>query len=135
MVDKFLKIIREIKDVKGDVELFAILKMDNITDKWSVICAANWINETNRREQFSFILNIMDKFLSIEEKTSIARVGLMPMDNYFTESFMSAFNITEAVRPVYVKSTQVNGSYIEEGYIFECHRYNPNQISFTINRS
>ena len=52
MVDKFNEIAVIIENEKGRLSLFAVMKMDEYADKWSVVVSATWINDQNRNEIF-----------------------------------------------------------------------------------
>lgn len=60
------------------VDFFAVLKMDELIDKWSVLLAAPWITEENRKEVFNSLVTILIDSLSNEEIAEVARVGILP---------------------------------------------------------
>ena len=60
MVEKFKLILAEIKRTKGEVFLFGIMKMDEITDKWSVILSAPWASEGSE-DSFKYLFDLILK--------------------------------------------------------------------------
>jgi len=111
MVNKFEKIIAEIESQQGDFTLFAIIKMDNFTDKWSVITSAKWINEDNKEKSFNIIASVIRKNLNEAENSSIGRIGIFPTDDHITKLFLKY----KAGIPL--KNEKVNGFNIHEAYI------------------
>ncbi len=115
MVDKFKKILAEIEKDKKEVSLFAILKMDELTDRWSVIFSANGLDEeTKRKEVFEYLVNLIIKNLGEEDIKSIARVGVFPLSNHLVQDLLK-YNKNLSIK----ESTPVNGNIIHEGYILE----------------
>jgi len=112
MVEKFRQILEEIKKQKGDVYLFAILKMDEFTDKWSVILSAPWINNNNVRENFVFLREIMIRNFSNEEMASIATLGVFTKDEHIIEELLKYKEGTMINEQV-----KINGNIIHEAYI------------------
>lgn len=112
MVDKFNQIINQILQEKQLLTLFAILKMDELTDKWSVIVCAPWANQVNYADSFNYIKNLLDQKLSEEEKTTIARIAIFPKEDHAVESLLQ-FQAGTVIK----EDTKVNGFMIHEGYI------------------
>lgn len=112
MVDKFKQIAAIIEKEKGKVSLFATLKMDNFTDKWTVILSAAWISTENRKEIFDYLRKlIIDKF-SLEERAAIARIGIFPLDTNIIRSLLEYRSGT-----VINENVQINGNLVYEGNI------------------
>ncbi|HUT96448.1 MAG TPA: hypothetical protein VMW82_02695 [Candidatus Paceibacterota bacterium] len=117
ITEKFQKILSEIKASKGDVVLFAIMKIDELTDKWTVILCASWATEANRGEIFKFTKGLLDGHLDSEERKSIARIGIFRKEDHIIQAlldFKSETKISE--------DTQINGSLVHEAYIFASNR-------------
>src|SRR3990167_191685 len=87
MVDKFKKILEEMKK-QGTVTLFAILKMDDLTDKWSVLISAPWISDANRKQVFADIVGLIKKEMLPEEAANIARVLIVPEGNHLVSELL-----------------------------------------------
>lgn len=100
---------------KGEVALFALMKMDDLTDKWTVILSAPWAKESDVGI-FKYILNLIKSELSVEELPEIARVSIFPKTDHFVElllKYKSGATITDQ---------KLNGNQIHEGYILESNQ-------------
>jgi len=113
MVEKFKRILDEMRLANKEISLFAILKMDEISDRWSVIFSApNLSNQVNQQQMFEYLVNLILKTLNEDEVKTIARVGVLPLENHLVESLLkypTNFEIKE--------STPVNGNLVHQGYI------------------
>ena len=100
MVEKFNEILKEIEEQKGKVILFAIIKTNDLSDKWSVVFCAELAKDNNRDEVFSFIGDLFKKTLTQEENESIARIGIYQKDDYVVKSLLAllAFYGTEPTK-------------------------------------
>ncbi len=110
MVDKFKQILQTIEKDKGAVTLLVILKMDEFTDKWTVIISAPWTNESV--EIFNYLSQVIKSNLTPEESSTIARIGIFPRDDHIINLFLNYqtdLKITE--------DTKLNGNVIHEAYI------------------
>ncbi len=122
MVEKFEKILRGIEKDKGAVSTFAVVKMDEITDKWSVIFSASWlaINEgESDRADFDYLKNFLIKNLSGEESESIARIGLFSMDSHLVKKIHELVGVVELEQTKEINDEKLNGNFIHEGYVFK----------------
>ena len=113
MVNKFKTILDAIEKQKGAVNFFAVMKMDNFLDKWSVAIAADWINKNNDNKTFSDIYSIFTKFLTLEEAASLARIGLFTNDGYIPQLFKQYQSNTK------LENQKINGFQIYEAYIIK----------------
>lgn len=114
MVDKLRQLLAEVEKKRGKVTLFSILKMDEFTDKWTVLLAASWVNETNRNEIFNEIVAFMKGVLTPEEQSSIARIGIFTADDHSIQPFLQYQTNT------YIKEdTKINGYMVHEAHIIE----------------
>jgi hypothetical protein len=112
MVEKFKQILKKMEDGKGRVILFAVIKTDDLSDKWSVILCAGWANAENRDEVFKFIVDLFKTTLTAEENESIARIAIYQKDNYVVKSLL-AFRTGFVIK----EETKINGFTTHEGYI------------------
>lgn len=112
MVEKFKKIVEEISQTNGRFTVFALLKMDEYTSKWSVVFAASWITDENKSEVFEIVRKKIIENLTKEEISSIARIGIFTSDEHLIQELL---RYREGTR---IESEQVNGNIIHEGYIF-----------------
>lgn len=88
MVEEFKQILEELQNKKGTVSLFAILKMDEFTDKWTVIISAPWINTATKNEVFALIRNLMIQKFTPEEMATVARLGIFPTDEHIVQELL-----------------------------------------------
>jgi len=116
MVEKLKTILSEIKRSKGEVVLFALMKMDELADNWTIVLSAPWAKEGDT-DIFKYVLNLVRSNLSREEFSSIARIGIFSKNDRFIELLLK-YN-----SGVFIENEKINGNYIYEGYILEC---NPN---------
>jgi hypothetical protein len=117
MVEKFKKILDEIVSEKGDVNLFAIMMMDDFTDKWSVILSAPWLdNEDTRRINFKLIMQIMKKNLTTEENNSIARIGIFPKKEHLIEELLKYKSGS------IINNQKINGNFVHLAKIIESNQ-------------
>lgn len=109
MVESFRKAIEELAK-QQNIVLFAILKMDDLTDRWTLIFALNDIS--NKQEFFDQALTLVRGNISAEEAQNIARIGVFPTDDHLITELLKYPTETE------LKDIKVNGNYIHTGYIF-----------------
>ena len=112
MVEKFKTILTEIKRSKGEVALFALMRMDELTDRWTIILNAPWAKEGDT-EIFRYILNLIKSNLSQEEFSTIARIGIFSKTDHFIELLLKYNSGTS------ITNEKINGNQIHEGYILE----------------
>ena len=117
MVEKLQRILTQIKNEKGTVNLFMIIKMENLTDKWTVYIAAPWITQLNRNEMFTYIRGFLLSNLSNEEQASIGGIGLIENTNHMVDLFTRDIRVTDGF--VRLQDTAINGYKIHDAYIFE----------------
>ena len=115
MVEKIKKILTVIYEDKKEVSLLALLKMDELTDRWSIIFSAPGLeDESKRKEMFDYLIKLILKNLNEEDINSVARVAVFPLDNHLVQDLLKYrkdYSITE--------STKVNGNIVHEGFILE----------------
>ncbi len=116
MVDKFQTILERIIRERNSVVFFGIFKMDELTDKWSVLLAANWLSDNNRDEGFAYVKDLMTEVLTIEERSQIARIGIFPVTEHLIELFL---NYRAGFR---IQEQQINGNIIHDGFVLASNR-------------
>jgi len=112
MVEKFQIILNRILEEKNEVTLFALLKMDEFTDKWSILVCANWLDENS----FSYLSNLLKSVLNEEESKTIARIGIFSEDDHLIDLLL---NYKTGSR---IQEQKVNGNLIHDGYIIYSNR-------------
>ena len=116
MVDKFQKILESIRSEKGEVTFLGIFKMDEFTDKWSLLLSAEWITNEKRDDFFKYFTALIRKTLNEDEAKSIARVGLFPTDEHLIDLLL---NYKTGTR---IQEQTVNGNVIHDGYVLASNR-------------
>lgn len=112
--DKLQIILSRYKQIHPtDVDLLAVMKMDDLIDKWSILIAADWITSENHRQVFNdFVVLIKDE-LNEEERGTIARVGVFSTKDHLVSELLNYKTGT------IITDTKVNGNKIYEGYIIK----------------
>lgn len=113
MVEKFRKIKNKIVKYKGNVNLFAILRMDEYINKWSVIISADWISDKNKSEVFRYLRKLIIEEFDKREISQIARIGIFNKQDSLVRELSKHekdYLISESIK--------INGSVVHAGYIF-----------------
>lgn len=113
MVEKFKEILRIITSEKGEVSLFGMFKMDDITDKWSVILSAPWTESSEKDDSFKYLTGLIQKSLSEEESNDIARVGIFSENEHLVQLLL------EYKTGSRIQDEKINGNIIHDGFILE----------------
>ena len=113
MVEKFKIILNEIEAAKGNVAVFALLKMDEYVDKWTVVISASWATDDNRQEVFEMIRQKILLALTKTEASEIARIAIFPIDEHLIQELLQ-FK-TDAV----IENRKINGNDVYIAYIIK----------------
>ena len=114
MVEKLNTILLEMKRIKGDVFMFALMKIDDVTDKWTLILSAPWATEGDR-EIFRYVLDLIKTGLG-EDISDIARIGIFTRGHHLIEELMKYRSGAE------IHDKKVNGNLVHEGYVIESNQ-------------
>jgi hypothetical protein len=117
-IDRFKSILEALTQSRGDVSVFALLKMDDVTDKWTVILSAPWINNKDRSDIFFELRDLMIKTLQEDELSLIARFGIFTPSEHLIELLLENFKPGDYI----AQDRQINGNLIHEGYILAADR-------------
>ena len=112
MVEKFQNILERMKREKGELNLFALMRMDELTDKWTVILSAPWATEGNV-DIFKYVLGCIKEALLPEELATIARIGIYPRTDHLIQLLFRYSSGASLINQA------VNGNKIHEGYVIE----------------
>ncbi len=118
MVDELLGRFNEIvataeKDGKN-LSLFAIAKLDDASDGWSIIVSKPGIDNTeSKRELFKYVVDMLVEKLTPQELADIARVGIFPLEEHLVE------DILKYKKGHLAESFPANGNTVHEAYILE----------------
>jgi len=112
------KILEQITSERSDVSLFALLKMDELTEKWTVVLSAPWINDATRDEAFYRVRDLLLANLSRDELQTIARIGIFEEKEHLIELLIERYRTDDYI----ASDEKVNGNLIHEGYILAAKR-------------
>lgn len=111
MVEKFKQLITKITQEKGEVYLFAVLKMDEFTDKWSIIISAPWIQQDTFKESYLYLRDAINNSFTADERATIARLGIFPKTEHIVEELLK---YKEGAN---INGEQINGNFIHVGHL------------------
>lgn len=114
-LDKFKRILLAIEDVHGAVSLFALLKMDDLTEKWTVLLGAKWVDESRYDEYFFLLRRLMLKELNEAESRQIARMGIFDLNDHLTQVLLDKYKSNEHI----AGEERLNGNLVHEAYILK----------------
>ncbi|HSX02898.1 MAG TPA: hypothetical protein VLI05_06335 [Candidatus Saccharimonadia bacterium] len=115
MVDKYKAVLAALEAEMGPVSLFALLKIDDLTDRWSLLVSAPWTSTNEeRKSSFKSLISQLSKHLTEEEANQVARVGVWPLEDHLVTDLLKFKKGTYIDKP-----TPVNGNVVHEGYILE----------------
>jgi hypothetical protein len=113
MVEKFKQLLGIMIGAKGPVTLFAIVKMDDLTDKWTVMLCAPWADEAHSQEAFGYLYDLIQKHFTDEEKNSIARIGVFNKKEHLIELML------RYKKDAVIENEKINGNRVHQAYIIE----------------
>ncbi len=113
MLDKLKNILLSLKDEQKPVWLFAVVKMDELADRWTLIISAPWVTTENRAIEFQSLVDKLKKVFDAKELESIARISFLTKDDHLTEELLKRHAGDK------IKNEPVNGNIIHEGEIIE----------------
>jgi hypothetical protein len=116
------------KNGNKPVVLFAVLKMDELVDKWSVLVSADWIEGENNRQAFSDLIEILQDELDSDELNEIARIVIYNRSQHLVELMLKQFKEGQHIE----EDAKVNGNVIHEGYIISLNNVEPGQESLAL---
>ena len=113
MVEKFKTILSSIELERGEVAIFALLKMDEFVDKWTVVISASWATDDNRPEVFEMIRKKIIDTLTPAEVAEIARISIFSIDEHLIQELLQ-FK-TDAV----IENRKINGNEVHSAHIIK----------------
>jgi len=113
MVEKFQKILESIEKTKSSVIVFALLKMDEFVDKWTVVFCASWATDANRTEVFEIIRKEIRATLTPEEVGEIARIAIYPKTEHFIQELLQYKSGTT------IENEKINGNTVHYAHIIK----------------
>lgn len=92
--------------------LFAIYKMDEVTDRWSLLFGyKDSIGSKEKDSLGKVVYDIVAKNLDKEEMQNVARVGI------FDSSYHLISESLKYETGTFIQDKKVNGSFVHEGHI------------------
>lgn len=113
MVEEFQKILESIEKEKGEVAIFALLKMDEFVDKWTVVFCASWATDASRATVFEIIRKKIIETLKPEEVSEIARIAIYPRMEHFIQELIQYKSGT------IIENKKINGNTVHYAYIIK----------------
>lgn len=117
MVEKFESILQKILQEKKEITFFGIMKMEELSDKWSVIISASWAKAEDRATIFEYIKKLLDETFTLEERSNIAKIGIFDKDEPLIQYFLQLNGAK-----MWLKDSTINGIRIREAYILASNR-------------
>ena len=116
MVEKFKTILQRIEQENGNVSLFALLKMDEFIDKWTIVFSAGWAVPERREEIFKKMKDIIVEVLSSEELQEVARLAIYPKEEHIVEELLQYQSGTV------IENQKINGNTVHYANIIKADR-------------
>jgi len=113
LIDRFKNVLAALEEKRGKVSIFALFKMDDVTDKWTVILSAPWVNDNDRSEIFFELRTLMLENIEQSALPLIARFGIFESKEHLIELLLENFKAGDYIP----QDRQINGNIIHEGYI------------------
>jgi hypothetical protein len=115
--EKYIKLVEELRGIDY-VKFFGVYKMDDITDRWSLLFGLTGVKNLDKRQKvFDRILLLIKKHLTKNDMQDIARIGLFSTTEHIIKDLM---RFPDNIRVI---STKANGNYIHDGYTFISKNY------------
>lgn len=121
MVDKFYNLIQVFEERYGTLGLLAILKMDEVIDKWSLIVSpgdtTRISTEQERDSAFDFVYQWIESNLTKEEAESIARIGLLTDASHIVRELKQLKSESEGM--LILNDRRINGNHVHEAFVLK----------------
>lgn len=113
MVNKLRSIYEKLIEKFDSIDLFVVARMDDFTNKWSIILSSSNITEDNRKMVFRTLVYLIQENLSAEEIAKVARIGIFDNDEYLVEKLLE-----HKEGHIINEETTINGNTIYEAHFF-----------------
>lgn len=113
-LDNLQQVCSGLEASRGTVNLFALLKMDEITNQWVVVVSASWVDELQFAQYFTEIRDLLIQHVG-EEIHTIARISIFDLSNHFSELMIKQYKTGDEIK----SDAQINGNLVHEGYILK----------------
>lgn len=106
--------LEDLEQSRGEVALFALLKMDELTEKWTAIISAPWVADTTFADVYKeFRESLINRIGS--EMSTIARIGIFDVSDHLSELILDRYTSGAYISD----DQQINGNLVHEGYIIK----------------
>ena len=112
---------------KNTLSLFVVVQMDELVNTWTVIFAADWVNEKNLPTTYKEISNLIDKNGSQADIAKVSRIGIFDSNHYLVKGIMKYSDEKE------LRDVKINGNTIHSGTIFYPRREKKKVLKEKIN--
>jgi hypothetical protein len=114
LVKKLIDIEVEISKEKGRFHLFALFLREDSEDKWDLLVAAPWVNES-RTDAIKYIASVVQKTLNEDELLKITRVVIIDDANPALGAVHRAIDIEHGSAEI--NNCNFFGLIIKRGYL------------------
>jgi len=123
MITKLKKVMSSFEEKYGSLIVFAVFKMDEFVDRWSLVVSSNSIDkitsEKEREERFDYLFDLLTKELSEEESASIGRIGFFNTENYLIKELRNNYKVDVTDTEKKIMNVKINGNTVSEGFILK----------------
>ncbi len=119
LVDKLIRIEKHLSSKKGPFDLFGLILRVELSDKWDLLVAADWI-ENNFDQSLRLISRELTKKLSSEELSAISKVVLLSVFDPRVKSVQKAIETEH--RDAELVNVDLFGFFVDHGYLITSKR-------------
>jgi hypothetical protein len=122
MVEKLKIVMGQFEERFGTLNVFAILKMDELVDKWTLMVSSASIDaaikeETKRREIFDSLFDQLTAVLSQEESASLGRIWFAITTNHVIQILIRDYKVSAGEEVKKITDAKINGNTVHEGVV------------------
>jgi hypothetical protein len=114
MVEKLIRVEREIAEDRGPFVLFAFLLREDAPGVWDLIVSAPWISQ-NESDSLKYIARRVQGVLSPEEMLKLSRIVMIEQDDPALEAIQKWFQIEHGAEEIH--NSNFFGLEIKHGFI------------------
>ena len=114
VVEKLLKVERQIAGERGPFSLFALFLREDAQDKWDLVASAPWL-EKNKQEAFAFLADQIRSSLAPDELLTLSRIVLVEHNDPALDAIHNALKAEHGI--IEVKDSSFFGLDIKHAYI------------------
>jgi hypothetical protein len=119
LIDKLVKLEKDMSAEKGPFLLFALFLREDASDLWDLLIAANWV-EKDKAESLKYISNHLSKNLKPNQLIKLSRILFIDADNPGLKAIHMAINIEHGNAEI--KDSNFFGLQIKHAYLITSKR-------------